>query len=146
MSNERRFVGSKYEETKNIGNVAITALIRKEIRAAVKAGILLPGKYSVRNEHYTSINVTVSFGDVVPWTQDYLDATENLTCPKKWGVLKEYTPEVEHTLETIRAIGNKYNYDDSDAMVDHFDNRFYYFVNIDWRWRQAFEQSLKQVA
>lgn len=56
-----RSYGAKYD--KNLSTTQIAALVREEIKAAVKAGTLPAGKYSVRSQSYSggsSIDVRIS--------------------------------------------------------------------------------------
>lgn len=127
--------GEKYEATKKLTSTEVVALIRADIKAAVKAGELPPAKYSVRKDSYSggwSVRIRVSDLPFLEHDTDHIAAVaENRSHAhlsaggnrQNVGVLA-----VEQRLERIAA---DYNYDGSDIQTDYFNVRFYCSVSFD---------------
>lgn len=99
---ERKIVGSKYEEVRNMDAKDIAKLIRADLKE-------LPYNTSVRIQRYAggrSINVYV--------TMD------------KYPTHEEQDP----IREAIRKITDQYNFDNSDVMSDYFSVNFYSNVSF----------------
>jgi hypothetical protein len=96
-------IGTKYEQTKDLDIAQIAKLVRQDIAAEVKAGLLPKVKYSVRISRYSmgqSLDVTIGQADRSP-------------------------------IQRIEAIVFAYNYDGSDSQTDYFDNRFYTHIRCE---------------
>jgi hypothetical protein len=130
--------GGKYQDTRHIFDLTvITKLIRDEIKLLRKLGkqaqaapadaalkLLDPIgdapaeiKIGVRQPHYGSIKISVT-GIPQAWGW-------------RWG-RDDYGQERWMPTDALRALGRElkalgeaYDYDNSDAMADHFDRRFY---------------------
>lgn len=136
---EPRWAGEKYQPGRYLPNAEITALIRAGIKVArqmakyaPQAGeVAIPDpvtdaiasapagiRFGVRILHYGSIAITVK------------------NVPAEWGY-GQYGEDVHHQPcegpspalyklgEALNALGNQWNYDDSDAMVDYFNVGYY---------------------
>lgn len=144
-------IGSKYnDETKNLGIKEIAKLVRRDIKAAVKAGSLPKEmKLGVRIQRYSggqSLNITVkSFpgGFLNPAYVKAVKANPHL-CYSEYP--PKYHPRVSSALTTLEDIANAYNYDNSDSMVDYFDVNYYVRVDVDFvvtrKERELIEASL----
>lgn len=145
------FKGSRYEETRNLDVKDIAKMLRKDIKAAVKAGKFPKGmKTSVRISRYSggcSIDVTVkalpeSFPLLNPeWVRFMRD---NPNKPMPYG-LAIFTDEAGALKESLESMMNTYNRDNSDTMTDYFDVRFYGHADFDWELRNSFENRMKEV-
>lgn len=109
----------------------ITADRTKEIKKQLKSKY--PNlTFSVRNRHYSSVDVTIAAGDV-----DFSDLFTNERSyaeVNQYQLLREYGEPAygKHTelLKGIFKIVNEGNYDNSDAMTDYFDVGFYVDISI----------------
>lgn len=108
----------------------ITADRTKEIKRELKAKF--PNlTFSVRNRHYSSVDVTITSGDI-----DFSDLYENertYAGVNHYALRREYDqPYGKHTalLREIFEIVNTNNYDNSDTMTDYFDVGFYVDMSI----------------
>lgn len=118
-------IGSRYTETSDLDIADIAKLVRKDIKAAVKTG-LLPAdvKYGVRIERYSlgqSINVRATLPDRPARVQD------DYAYPGHYG----YTTEATQIMAVLRRIVESFNYDNSDMLSDYFSQRFFAHVNVD---------------
>lgn len=132
-----RHYGARYDAAKSVDE--IPALIRSEIKAAVAAGELPRGKYSVRRRRCThSWAIDVRIADLAGVRLHNLERLladrddphtyrPEYTCPR-------YTPEAKAVLEKVRAVLASYNHDGSDSMTDYFDVRFYGDADFDHEW------------
>lgn len=128
--------GSEYQATKNLDIAEIAKLVRREIKQQYPEI-----RTSVRIERYSmgqSLNVRISESPEPLHNPDY-DSDYN------WAVrcgMAEISPDHEklttyltargQEIESgIKAIIEKYNYDDSDTMTDYFDVNFYSNVHIE---------------
>lgn len=127
--------GTKYEATKDLDITEVAKLIRKDIKAALKAGTLPDGKYTVRCERYSmGQSITVSAKIEGPDRVRGDDPRSAMT-PKE---LAGYTYIPEHTMPaslvgiqgTLQGIVDAYNRDRSDTLTDYFENKFAGSVNV----------------
>jgi hypothetical protein len=122
--------GPKYEASKNLaGGVEIAKLVRADIKAAVKAGTLPKGKYSVKSD-FKSIDVKVSDLNITVYSE------AALTSPGRVYVYELYSERMAAALKTLREIHGAYNYDGSDLASDYFNVRYYGDVSLDWKWAE----------
>lgn len=47
-----------------------------------------------------------------------------------WVEISNYSEDMDQLRLKANAIGNAYNYDNSNVLNDYFDTRFYYIVNL----------------
>lgn len=137
--------GSKLEETNDLSAKELAALIRGEIKGKMKSGVLPKGKYSVRKESASSIYITVQElpQDFPLFNPEFLKARDD---NERWhgGRITRYHNETSALLTHLKAIGEQYNYNNSDLMTDYFDYRFNLSVNIDSQLENEREESEKQ--
>jgi hypothetical protein len=126
-------VGAKYNTDLDIKEIA--KLVRKDIKAAVKAGSLPKEmKVSVRVKRYSggqSLNLNVkSFpgGFLNPAYVKAVKVNPHL-CYTEYP--PRYYLHVSRALTTLDNLANAYNYNNSDTMVDYFDVNYYVSVNVD---------------
>lgn len=125
--------GSRYDRDLDVKEIA--KRVRAEIKLAKKAGALPVGKVSVRIERF-------SMGQAIRCeVRSLAPACGSLYfAPAKAEELREnhlpvarkdiWTP-VRHRIEdTLTAIVNAYNYDNSDSMTDYFDVNYYTTIEI----------------
>lgn len=140
MANTTGTVGSKYEATRDLRLVEIAKLIRADIKAAVKAGDLPAGKYSVRCRRATSIDIDFA-ADIDLFNPARLEWDEenphSPLCLAPLAAFHVYSEEARETIATLERIAGDYNYDHSDSMVDYFNCRFYRSVTPAGEWRTA---------
>ena len=136
---EPRWSGSKYVRGESLSTVQIAALIRAEIKVARALGkvkakpgeVALPDpvadapaqiKIGVRVPHYGSIDVTVKN---IPrdWGYDPQGAQDIYRNPCEGPTRALY-----ELGEALCDLAGAWNYDNSDAMTDHFDTRYYLHV------------------
>jgi len=108
----------------------ISAEDTKAIRKALKTA-LPQFKFSVRNSHYTGVNVTIVSGPTDFGCGDHAQ-------------LNEYYPEryqdgdiFKKIVEITNTAGSRPNYDNSDAMVDYFDVGYYTHFSVG-SWNKPF--------
>lgn len=125
--------GSKYDASLSVKQIA--AIVRGEVKAAVKAGTLPKGKYSVRMDHHRSIRVEITpEGEV--FDKRYLADEEYIRGPMIQGAdgqlcrPSRYVPAVAAALKTVEAMLWAYNYDGSDIQSDYFNVNFYSNVTV----------------
>lgn len=124
--------GSKYDANLSVKEIA--AIVRGEIKAAVKAGTLPKGKYSVRKEHHNSIRVEIApEGEV--FDARYLADEDYIRGPMimdgdKMIRPSRYVPVVAAAVKTVEAMLWAYNYDGSDIQSDYFNVNFYSNVTV----------------
>ena len=122
----------------------ITALEVREIRKELKKQF--PGwKFSVRGQHYTSVNVDIMkgtadfFADMVVGqhhhqvNQYYID--------QSWNKANSYVlNKIKEIIKTApaKAKGGREWYDNSDAQIDYFDTAYYYHIAVG-KWDKPYE-------
>jgi len=134
--------GAKYDPSRSLTDIA--KMIREEIKLLRKIGnlesdgaVAIPSpiadmaadiKVSVRQPHYGSIVVTLKG---VPQEWGWMRGADprDFWQQERWI----HTPALQALIDELHALINAYNYDRSDAMVDHFDTNFYGRVDVDWR-------------
>lgn len=131
----REFKGSKYEETKSLRLVEIAKLIRQEIKALVANNELPKGKYSVTVRHHTAIDIKITDFEFPILNSERLNKEKEMGNDRAISDFQypRFTKIASLAKEKLTTIHNQYNYDNSDAMVDHFDVRFYGSVDFDWK-------------
>lgn len=98
-------------------NTEAARLIRDDIKKATGAGWLPEGlKYSVQKRDY-SVDVTIGGLGRERDIYDYDSPSVN--------VRKKLKPEFQEIVDRVTAIHNSYNYNSSNAMVDHFNTGYY---------------------
>lgn len=134
--------GAKYDPKHTLTDIA--KMIREEIKLLRKIGnlesdgaVAIPSpiadmpagiKVSVRQLHYGSIVVTLS-GVPQEWGWVRGIDPRDFWNQERWM----HTPALHALIDELDTLVNAYNYDRSDAMVDHFDVNFYGRVDVDWR-------------
>ena len=102
-------IGSKYQQTQNLGTVEIAKLVRQDIKSFDPSY-----KFSVKVRKFSGGSAIDLEVKAAP--------EQVLTDREKRRAL----------LADLTKILNAYNYDDSDAMTDYFHVRFYGHVQIDY--------------
>lgn len=130
----RKFTGANYDETKDMNMSDVCKLIRKDIKKAIKAGDLPAElKTSVRLSRFSggcSVSCTIKAWDGKIYNRTRL-AAETLN-PYRHSNLDYRTDEAVTLVNRLQTIISSYNYDNSESMVDYFDNRYYTNVDIDY--------------
>ena len=135
-----RSYGAKYQ--KGLSGKEIAKLIRKDIQAAIKAGTIPDGAYSVRYECYSggqSIDVKAKHLPGVAVLDPERVAYDALTYEEQQ---KRYMPDIHNDtgkriLETLERIHAAYNHNGSESQVDYFDVNYYGSRDIDWEFEKA---------
>jgi hypothetical protein len=155
-----RSYGYLYEEGGLLDTAQIAKLIRKDIKTAVREG-MLPDRwtYSVRTRRFaggTAIDIRVKNTDAWQQCPGYKIGTKHdlpgggwtaTGCGNVWckagGQYKdepsaEYhkvlTEEAQAAKMTLERIHNAYNHDGSEVQVDYFDVNYYGTVDFDGGW------------
>lgn len=120
------YTGAKY--SRDLSNTAIAKLIRSDIKAAIAAGDLPKGlKVSVRKSgNSINLSITAFPGPVCNPANVYGHALS--VYEQRGRVL--YSAPVRRTLNTLEAIANEYNRDDSRIEEDYFNTNFYLFTSV----------------
>lgn len=132
-----RAYGKRYNEAKSVKEVA--ALVRAEIKAAIKSGELPKLKASVRYKTFSggcSIDVNLSELGIPIYNPARLLADRDDPHTFVPG-LNWMSDEAGAVVKKVEAMLASYNHDGSDSMTDYFDVRFYGHVDIDDRNRDA---------
>jgi hypothetical protein len=136
--NER--VGVKHAATRNLSLTDIAKRMRADIKAAFASKQLPDGlKVSVRTKYYSGggsidIDVTAFPTGFVIYNPDWLrheHETRNVGWMHFHG--ETFSPEWSMVKATLKAIHGAYNRNNSDAMSDYFDVRYYGDVGIHWQ-------------
>ena len=127
--------GSKYESVKGLPMREITALMRKDIKAAVKAGELPADfKYSVTIRG-GSVNTVATSPRAIyaaePDTYDFPITFNYETEEYVAAYGSRRTVEASKVYAVLTEITESYNYDGSDTMTDYFNVNFYGFVRVE---------------
>ena len=138
--------GNKYEETHTLTTTDIAKLVRADIKAAVKAGTLPVGIYSVRTRYasmMSAIDVTIKKinCDVLNPARVYVqtDTPEDFEAISKHEI---YTPEYKAVVEIMTAILTAYNRKDIDSQSDLHNVRFYESVKASYILRTNEEERI----
>lgn len=134
---DRRTYGSKYNE--NLGTKQIAALVRAEIKAAVKSGALPSLKASVTMERFAGgSSITIRLSDVaIKSVYNPVRLRADVERPNEPCSVPWITDEARALLDRVEAILGAYNHDGSDSMTDHFDVKFYAHVEFDHAWQSG---------
>jgi hypothetical protein len=124
--------GSKYESVKGLPLREITALMRKDVKAAVKAGELpADWKYSVTMKGGAIYPVATAPRPVYAADPDSYPFAFNYETGKYvTGYENRRTAEATEVYEVLTGILNSYNYNGSDVMTDYFNVNFYGYVRV----------------
>ena len=119
-----RYYGELYKDGMDIKDIA------KEVRKILKTEI--PGfKFSVKIKRYSggeSMNISLTEAP-----KDFCFARAN---PDVWRASfcpVVYSEALSNILNKAKKIGNLFNYDGSDIMVDYFDVNYYCFASVGFR-------------
>lgn len=121
----------------------ITTTEVREIRNALKEAFPKL-KFSVKKQHYSSVNVTVKKGNI-----DFSDimrkesggyAQINHYHLHMYGEFEKLFSKIDEIIRTAPGLaeGGRVHYDNSDAMIDYFDTAFYYNINVG-SWDKPYE-------
>lgn len=120
--NYPRRYAAKYEETKGLSNKELAKLIRKDIRAAIKAGDIPKIKTSVRSRSGAiDCEIKEVPFDIYRYPTEDEVKWENRN-PEWRNVM---TDEAKRVCKFVEALRDAYNFNGSDAMRDYFDRRYY---------------------
>jgi len=128
----------------------------KAVRVALKESFKNKIKFSVRREHYSSLNVSIISGEI-NFFDGSLDRKDkynpeasahkfdgyeqiNEYYPENYGKHKALFSEIINIMKTAPASieGGRAWYDKSDAMIDYFDTAYYTHINIG-KWDKPYE-------
>lgn len=136
--------GSEYRKHRFTSTTEIAAMIRKELRRfAKKEGI----KISVRTKYFaggSSIDVDVTSISFDPFTEcykEYLRSDRNFI----HNCRHMYNPHMRWIFRRLKWTVNKYNFDDSESMIDYFSVNFYDHVGLNWELRRDLEKEYETV-
>lgn len=164
-----RSYGYKYAEGGKLDTAAIAKLIRKDIKTAIKDGLLPERwKYSVKIDRFSggsSIGVSVKDcadawvtcpGYKIGSKREFEGGWTATGCGDPWckagGEFKDRPEAREHDVLTEEAqvakmtldrIHSAYNHDGSDSMTDYFDVNYYGHVDFQSKWAAEFEAEEK---
>ena len=136
------YYGPKYQQ--GMDGAKISAAIRSDIKAAVAAGALPRGKYSVRLDRFSggkSITVTATDVDLDLFDPRFL-RHEIETNGRVFYQGERFSEAQRALLKKLEKLANAYNYDGSDIQSDYFHVNYYLHVKMDWefeRERRAIE-------
>lgn len=140
---DNEYRGVKYEATKDLDLAEIAKRVRADIKAAIVSGALPKGlKTSVRISRYSGgQSMTISVKGLPEgfkvYQPGYVRATKNFTDygrrNESWYEGNGATAAYNDMIGKLKAIGDAYNRDNSDIMVDYFDVNFYLHVDLDWK-------------
>lgn len=136
-----KFEGSRYAETRDLDIREVAKLVRKDIKAAKKAGKLPKElKTSVRISRFAGgQSLDVRLSGIPALNPSYLCALAR--DPYNHSAVRYHIPRLLPAMteaqKLIKGIVSAYNMDDSDSMTDYFCNRFYSDVEVDWKHRSA---------
>ena len=132
----------------------------KAVRVALKERFKNKLKFSVRREHYSSLNVSIVSGEINffdgsldrkdPWNKEApnhkFDGYEQINeyYPENYGKHSELFKNIVEIMKTAPANvkGGRAWYDNSDAMTDYFDTAYYTHLNIG-KWDKPYEFKAK---
>jgi hypothetical protein len=128
----------------------------KAVRVALKERFKNKLKFSVRREHYSSLNVSIISGEInfYDGSLDYEDRHNpnapshkfdgheqiNEYYPENYGKHKALFEDIVGIMKTAPASidGGRAWYDNSDAMIDYFDTAFYTNISVG-KWNKPYE-------
>ena len=128
----------------------------KAVRVALKERFKNKLKFSVRREHYSSLNVSIISGEI-NFYDGSLDREDrhnpnapvnkfdgheqiNEYYPENYGKHKALFEDIVSIMKTAPASieGGRAWYDNSDAMIDYFDTAFYTNISVG-KWNKPYE-------
>lgn len=148
-----RVYGEKYAEAKDLTTAQIAKLIREDIKAAVKLGVL-PG--TIRD--YTVTTDTFAGGSAIRMQllnhgHLWAHCTGDRNCYAEGvnfgcnGFEHEYLTEEGVTIRRfLQWLHGRYNYDGSDTMTDYFDVNYYGHADIETPSSADFRKRMKAEA
>tara|TARA_B110000037_G_scaffold202489_1_gene244713 strand:- start:8 stop:436 length:429 start_codon:yes stop_codon:yes gene_type:complete len=128
----------------------------KAVRVALKERFKNKLKFSVRREHYSSLNVSIVSGEINffdgsldrkdSWNKEApshkFDGYEQINeyYPENYGKHSELFKNIVEIMKTAPANvkGGRAWYDNSDAMTDYFDTAYYTHINVG-KWDKPYE-------
>jgi len=128
----------------------------KAVRVALKERFKNKLKFSVRREHYSSLQVSIVSGEInfYDGSLDYEDRHNpnapshkfdgheqiNEYYPENYGKHKTLFEDIVGIMKTAPANikGGRAWYDNSDAMIDYFDTAYYTNISIG-KWNKPYE-------
>ena len=128
----------------------------KAVRVALKEHFKNKIKFSVRREHYSSLNVSIISGEInfFDGSLDHEDRHHpdaighvfdgheqiNEYYPENYGKHKSLFSEIINIMKTAPGTieGGREWYDKSDAMIDYFDTAYYTNLSIG-KWNKPYE-------
>ena len=128
----------------------------KAVRVALKERFKNKLKFSVRREHYSSLNVSIISGEINffdgsldrkdSWNKEApshkFDGYEQINeyYPENYGKHSELFKNIVEIMKTAPANvkGGRAWYDNSDAMTDYFDTAYYTHINVG-KWDKPYE-------
>ena len=128
----------------------------KAVRVALKERFKNKLKFSVRREHYSSLNVSIISGEINffdgslnrkdPWHADApaheFDGHEQINnyYPENYGKHATLFEDIVNIMKTAPGTieGGRKWYDKSDAMTDYFDTAYYTNLSIG-KWNKPYE-------
>lgn len=136
-----KMIGTRFEATRTLDVAAVAKLVRADIKAAVGAGELPAGTYSVRIERYSmgqAINVWLSdlAGFGVKGTRVF-DVEAMRRAARGEDVRLVKSDEMRAVLRKVEAIGEAYNRTEIDANADYHNVRFHLSVDVEMTWELA---------
>lgn len=122
--------GTKYESTRSMSNAQVAKLIRADIQDAIDKGLLPPMDVSVVvKASRTSSSILVRINRIDAGVQvlnpEWVKAIEGGMSRSDARELGEYTRDGQGILESVRAIYNRFNLDNSDSQTDYYNVRYY---------------------
>ena len=132
----------------------------KAVRVALKERFKNKLKFSVRREHYSSLNVSIVSGEINffdgsldrkdSWNKEApshkFDGYEQINeyYPENYGKHSELFKNIVEIMKTAPANvkGGRAWYDNSDAMTDYFDTAYYTHINVG-KWDKPYEFKAK---
>lgn len=136
---ERKFTGRNCP-TGYVPAAELAKLMRADIKAAIKAG-LLPGgarNYTVKVDNYAggrSINIRAIDLDGM-WTTCKDQGCNHWDCDRGDRRADILTPAGEKVQRVLKDIHSSYNYDASESQFDYFDVNFYGQAQVETPWEQ----------
>lgn len=125
-----RSYGAKY--VKGMTVTAISAAIRADVKAALKAGELPAGvKVSVRKRDHASITVEVQALPAGFLIHQAAPAND------RYGRTQVRTEAAQTLLDRLESIAKAYRYDGSRSEVDYFDTNYYASASFSWELERA---------
>jgi len=136
------FYFGKYEAGLDITEIA--KRLRREIKAALKAGELPACKYSVRTSRYSmgqSLNVSITETPFPVHNREFLELEHKILYVSdvadrqglRWELEEtdRWTQEAIDLIKTMKGMANQWNYDGSDSQTDYYHVNYSMSVDYD---------------